>query len=298
MPEAEFNMASEGAAEVTPRFPGDPATAAAIARRCAQEAWKWAWLAMLCGLLTLTAFALAFSAGLFRQRDSWVAGIAVLGSVLPIGVGIYFFCRVYTSRKLAEMADACDTMNFRFSEKVPKRQLADLAVLPLFGRGHATKGYYCMEGEVAGWPITSMQYQYTTGSGKSAQVHSQTAVIVRGTEELPDFELCPKSFWRKVGELFGMASITFQENPNFSSAYDLRGPDEKAIRDVFTSEVLVYFADHRGWTVESRYGLFAVYQQDIACAAKECAERVATALNILRLFQPMADEVTGQGGGN
>jgi hypothetical protein len=130
-----------------------------------------------------------------------------------------------------------------------------------------------------------MEYYYTTGHGKTAHVHGQTVVLFQELADLPAFELSPKSFWRKLTELFGVAAITFEANPSFSAAYTVRGPDEDGTRALFTPEVLNYFAANRDWTIESKEGKLAIYRQDKPCPAEACPECVATALSIAQMFQ-------------
>ena len=285
MSEGELNTSTEVAA-VTPRFPGDPAAAAAVSRDCAQTTWRWAWICVLLAIAASVALGVALSAANFGPNDDVAIVIGIFFICVPIATAVFFFFRVYYHHRTAAMADACDTMNFRFTEKASKQQLAAFTIFPLFKRGHACRGYYLMEGEVAGSSVCLMVYCYTTGHGKTAHVHSQTVVIVQAIDHLPDFELCPKGFWRKLGEIFGIMGITFHDNPKFAEAYDLQGADVKAIRAVFTPEAIAYFAANRDWTIEAKFGSVAIYQQDKTCRPEACPERVAVSLTMMRLLNP------------
>jgi hypothetical protein len=57
---------------------------------------------------------------------------------------------------------------------------------------------------------------------------------------LPSFVLFPESFFSKLGKLFGGTDINFPEAPVFSKKYILRGPDEAAIRALFTPGLLQF----------------------------------------------------------
>jgi len=52
------------------------------------------------------------------------------------------------------------------------------------------------------------------------------------------------------GALAAAPGWEYQERPDV--AYRVRGPDEHAVRAVFTPQVLDYFRDHPGWIVEGR----------------------------------------------
>jgi hypothetical protein len=285
MSEAESHPVAEPASKV-PSVTGDPVAAAALARERAQTAWKWGWLCTLVAIASWVGFGVLVSlAGRAAGANDLTSGISLLVAVGSSIAACICFYRVYSQRRAAAMADACETMGFRFTEKVDKRMLATFTRIPLFHRGHSPTAYYAMEGEVGGWPVTAMQYSYTTGSGKSQHTHYQTVAIIHGADDLPDFELRPKSFWRKIGEALGLVSIKFANNPAFMSAYYLTGPDEKALRATFTPATLAWFAERRNWTVESQDSFLAVYQQDKACAADQYPQRVANALAMLRQLQ-------------
>ena len=289
MTEAELNIGTELDSTI-PRFHGDPVAAAALARRRAQSAWMWSWL---CTLFAVGAW-IGFGVFVNRGGPAWADDVAVGVSLLfAIGFTIaasIFFYRVYSQRRTAIMADACETMAFHFTEKVDKLRLTEFIRIPLFRRGHGQKGCYLMEGEVGGWPVSAMEYYYTTGSGKHQQVHCQTVVIISRADDLPDFELRPKTFWRKIGEALGFVNITFAKNPAFMKAYYVSGPDEKEIRTYFGPATLAFFAERPGWTVEALDGQLAVYKQDKPCPPAEYPQRVAEALAMLR--QLLAEDVS------
>lgn len=282
---------------IVARFTGDPRAAAALARRRSQSAWTWSWLCTLFAIGGWAVFGgLVSLAGAAAGVRDWTLVISLVAAVACSIVAGIFFSRVYSQRRVATMADVCDTMGFRFTEKADKLQLMSFVRIPLFRRGHGQKGYYLMEGEVGGWPVTAMEYYYTTGSGKSQNVHCQTVVIVHGADHLPAFELSPKSFWRKVGEVLGLVNISFASNPAFMSAYHISGPDEKEIRAAFTPATLAYFAERRNLTVDSHDGHLAVYQQDKAFAAEEYPVRVAAALAVLQQLHSGLEPASGADG--
>ena len=100
-------------------------------------------------------------------------------------------------------------------------------------------------------------YRYTTGGGKHQHTHQQTVISFQSPHlSLPEFELRPESFLHKIGKVFGFEDVNFDSHPLFSKRYLLRGSDEAAIRDVFTSELLEYFEAQDGVSIEaSRNGL-------------------------------------------
>ena len=101
---------------------------------------------------------------------------------------------------------------------------------------------------------------------------------------LADFVLAPENVFHRIGGLFGYQDIDFEESPEFSSRYLLRGADETAIRGAFGSDRLAFFGGEAGWTVESRGGHIGVYRSGKRCKPDDLhdflmrAERVWQAL--------------------
>ena len=57
--------------------------------------------------------------------------------------------------------------------------------------------------------------------------------------------------FHKIGQAFGFQDIDCDSHPDFSKQYLLRGPDEPAIRALFTSEVLAAFESLHRVSVEA-----------------------------------------------
>ena len=68
---------------------------------------------------------------------------------------------------------------------------------------------------------------------------------------LPSFELRPEHMFHKIGQALGYQDIDFDSHPTFSKQFLLRGPNEAAIRDFFTPELLEFFESHPGVSVEA-----------------------------------------------
>jgi hypothetical protein len=63
-------------------------------------------------------------------------------------------------------------------------------------------------------------------------IHTVIACQLRGAD-LPQFTLEPYGLIMKVASVFGRQQIAFASHPRFSNDYELRGPDELAIRALF-----------------------------------------------------------------
>ena len=205
--------------------------------------------------------------------------IVLFAAILAaVGAAVYFSWR-YEKQRTAALSDVALRMGLRFVER-------DDAVLvpgfPLFERGHSRKAKNVMMGTRAGRQVTLFDYWYTTGGGKSSQTHSMSIALFEGLPALPSFDMAPENFLTRIANAFGWQDIDFAANPEFSSAYLLRSPDEAAVRSAFGSDVLNFFAAARQWSVHAHGGRLAVTRalerrckpEEIASYLDECA-RVA-----------------------
>jgi len=84
-------------------------------------------------------------------------------------------------------------------------------------------------------------YSYTTGSGKNRSVHNFTCALAKydAKTEFPQFSLVPENFFNRLTDkLFMHSDINFDNYPEFSKKYLLRGNNEEEVRRLFSSAVL------------------------------------------------------------
>jgi hypothetical protein len=109
--------------------------------------------------------------------------------------------------------------------------------------------------------VMVFEYSYVTGSGKNRQTHHQTVGFFQSDGlSLPEFVARPENLFHKIGQVFGYQDIDLPLHPEFSSRYILRGVNEGAIRDFFTSGVARFFEANPGLSVEAKFDRFILYR--------------------------------------
>ncbi len=100
-----------------------------------------------------------------------------------------------------------------------------------------------MYGEVGGIPTTVFDYIYTRGAAKKHPTTLRQTVILFEPEgeNFPEFTLRPEGAFDKMFSAFGYQDIDFNERPEFSRQYILRGQDETAIRRLFSDRVFSFY---------------------------------------------------------
>ena len=211
--------------------------------------------------------------------------LIVVGIVALTGGLIYWGLQIEKKRTEA-LRLACQTMGFSFEEKGDLDQLRSFGDLPLFDHGHSKRARNLMTGRTADRDVKLFDYQYTIGSGKNSHTHHQTvALYPDGGRGLPDFVLSPENVFHKIGQAFGYQDIDFEQSPEFSAHYLLRGADEAAIRTAFTTDAIAFFAQHHRWNVEVRSGHVAVYRSGQRCKPPEAPAYLADTLMVMLAFQ-------------
>lgn len=174
----------------------------------------------------------------FLHHYWWALGLALtLGVVLAVRLWEQRRCEAYEGYSLIR--------GYRFERERPgggpERQLAD--DFALFRAGHSRRWRYLISGQVNGHPFTAFEYRFVTGAGKSS--HTQDCAVMLWEAQgraLPRFSLVPERFFMRLGQRFGVQDFDFPEDPEFSSATQLQGDDEGAVRALFTPVRRRFFA--------------------------------------------------------
>lgn len=104
-------------------------------------------------------------------------------------------------------------------------------------------------------------YRYTVHRGKNSHTYHQTVAAFRDLPNaLPEFQLRPENLLLRIGAAFGFQDIDFDRHPAFSKRYLLRGPQEAAIRRLFTDAVIETIMDRKPLAIEASGAALIAYR--------------------------------------
>jgi hypothetical protein len=173
--------------------------------------------------------------------------IVVVVAAVAIAVGI-----LGQQKRAKELRAIAAQRGYHFAEQ--EAGLVDtLSGFALFSqaRAHARNATNLLRTEADGAAAAIFDYNYTVGLGKNQRSSTQSVLLFESERlNLPAFALRPEGLGQKLQGALGQQDIDFEEQPGFSSAYVLQGPDEAQIRAFFDSEKLAFFAQRRGLCVE------------------------------------------------
>ncbi len=175
----------------------------------------------------------------------------VVGGLALVGL-IVFVAHKIEKARTEQFQAVTDELGLQFHPQGDPAVQNAFGHFRLFNQGHGrrTKNMIC--GQTEDVELAIFGYRYTTGSGKHQHTHRQTVISFQSPHlALPDFELRPETMFHKIGQAFGYKDVDFDSHPLFSKRCLLRGPNEAAIRDFFTTELLEFFAAQTGVSVEA-----------------------------------------------
>ena len=72
----------------------------------------------------------------------------------------------------------------------------------------------------------------------------------------------PEHFFHRVGEFLGAkGDIDFEEFPEFSKQYLLKGNDELGVRSTFSNDMLHFFTVEKKWSLEGLHNTILFYRK-------------------------------------
>ncbi len=157
-----------------------------------------------------------------------------------------------------------------------------LALFDLEGDREITNVMY---GAMDGVEATVFDYIYTVGF-KQPTTFLQTVVLLEQNDQsLPVFRLRPEEAFDKMFSAFGYQDIDFDQRPEFSRQYILRGEDEPAIRRIFTDEVISFYENNPGTFTDAGENQLFVYRAHQRLEPAEIEPYLDLALEISTLMR-------------
>ena len=135
-------------------------------------------------------------------------------------------------------------------------------------------------------------YRYTIGSGKNKSTPKQTVVMAQsGQLSMPAFQLMPEGLFQKIAGLFGFPDINVAEDPSFSKAFKLTGPNVDQIRTFFNSERRKELLSQRQVTLEGNRDHFIFYQSRRLWSIEKLKELMGQAFSLYAVLRSEPDSL-------
>ncbi len=212
----------------------------------------------------------------------------IFGTVIVAFAGFCYYAWVVEKRRTERLSELANDLGFEFTASSDEECIGGFGELHLFSRGDSKKFYNLMRGETPDLSLVIFDYRYSTGSGKNRSTYNKSVLcFLLRDQELPRFQLRREHFFDKIGNWLGFSDINFDDYPEFSDRYMLKGSDEWAIRELFTREVLEHFESidkKSAPCVEACGSRLILYRENKRCEPDEIRDLMQEGFEILRLF--------------
>ena len=160
--------------------------------------------------------------------------LLVLAIVAAIGIAVW-----WGNKRKKEIARWAASKGLSFS---PGRDRGMDGRYPAFGclrRGHSRYAYNAALGRWGERRVVTFDYHYATGSGKSRQDHTFSAIVLSSPVGLQPLHIRPEGLFDKVTEFFGVDDIDF-ESAEFSRAFHVKAPEKRWAYDVLHQRTMEF----------------------------------------------------------
>jgi hypothetical protein len=221
-----------------------------------------------------------------RRHDDSVFSIIAICLVLAVVAISYFVSRIRRRKRTEALQRVADEFGLTFFPQGAEELAIELGWCDLFSQGRAKKILNLMRGSSGGRDIAVFDYQHVTGYGKNKRTSRTTVALLRSEgPPIPRFSLRPKGAWDKISGWFKSANIEFNNRPQFSRSYLLRGVNEPVIRVLFTEPVLDFFEVHPGLSTDAAGDTLLFFRPGKCVPPADVSQFLADAFEAQSLFR-------------
>ncbi len=208
--------------------------------------------------------------------DVW-GWVAIGAGVIAALYALRFWRDKMRRDNLAQLAAA---MDFEFRPRADELASGRYGHCSLFDRGDARRVRNALIGKVADLDVHAFDYHYalrrSTGKKRSSTTHRQTVIAIRTPGiELPTFSLEREGLFDRIAQSLGRQDIDFDQHPQFSKRFELRGDDEQAVRQLFTPGLVEHFTrTDPNWKIEGAGEWIFFYREHRRIAIKDLQDAI------------------------
>ena len=214
-------------------------------------------------IAALVAFPLVIYSAIYVGEKLTMGKLGSFGSAVVMVLVLISFGGIYKinyeKKQAAHYRSAASALGLEYHRELDLP--TSLAKNPALQRGFMPTVENGFTGTYRGTETMVFHYEYEKLSADYPDVYLRTAVVFSDPRiKLPEFYLKPRSL---IGGMVKGKGIHFQEDPEFSTHYFLDGPDQKAVRELFSGrQRQALFETDQKWAVGSAEGNVVIYADD------------------------------------
>ena len=182
---------------------------------------------------------------------------------------LYFYKRHKSKKHGENLKEVGASIGLFMSSKKYPAPLKELQKFKLFSLGVYGFISNLMQGRKDSFDVAIFTHEFKKGKHREYQ----TVILFESDQlNLPHFTLFPENIRHKIAAKIGYEDINFDSFPKFSSQYYLKGNEEEKIRNVFKTNILSYFENDPGWSVEGLETRLLIYREGSMISPEEIQE--------------------------
>jgi hypothetical protein len=211
---------------------------------------------------------------------------------LILGLGIMVVSLVYSAWAAKKRKEALQVIvaekGYSFAEEDTNfnTQLQAGNPFEVLNKGRSRKAYNLLRGQRRDAQIVLFDYKYTTGSGRNSQTHRLTlALLILEQTELVPFSVRGRGFFDKVAAKFRQNEINFENAPEFTKKYLVKGEAEEAVRRMFSPTLMATFEQLSNLSCQTAENQLLIYHPDKIIKPKDIRSFLNYASQLLELMR-------------
>ncbi len=213
--------------------------------------------------------------------------VTIVGLIVAAAIGY----SIWTEKKRREgIQQLAGQLGIEYREELAPGDREDFAKFALASLGHNRVISNILVADSGEIRMVVFDYRYTVGNGKNKSTPKQTVVMAQsGQISIPAFQLSPESVFQKIAGLFGFPDINFADDPSFSNAFKLTGPNAEQIRAFFTARRRNELLSQRQINLEGNRDHFLFYQARRQCSIEELKGLMGRAFSLYSVLRSEPD---------
>jgi hypothetical protein len=127
--------------------------------------------------------------------------------------------------------------------------------------------------------------EFTEGAFIAKEVVKTTVMHIKLDSEIPVFTLDKEGLLKFLYSLAGFKDIGIENHPDFNRRFYLSGPDEPAIRSLFTDELVLFLESNPYYHVESNGRSLLILKKERLLAVQEIKRMIYFGQQLQHLLQ-------------
>lgn len=158
-------------------------------------------------------------------------GIVVLLSILVVFGLVYWWASAMEKKRREKLIEMAQSLGLEISWALAPQDAERFRRFEVASKGHTQNVNMVLCADTGETRIVVFDYEYIKGHGKHRVRRIFSMVLCTDARfKAPKLSLQPESWSTVFSALVGVRDIDFKDDPDFSSAFQLRGVDEESVR--------------------------------------------------------------------